>query len=135
MHELDQYVLEAFKSGANGFCLKDSSKDELLTAIDGIIAGRTYISPKIAGEVVQGYIIGRSELKSKSAWETISLREKEVLKLVAEGYINKEIASILNISIKTVDKHRSNIISKLDLHNVAVLTALAIEKGLVAPTS
>jgi len=135
MHESDHFVLDAFKAGANGFCLKDSSRSELLTAIDGILAGKTYISPKIAGEVVQGYIFGRSEMKTKSAWETVSQREREVLKLVAEGYINKEIASILSISIKTVEKHRSNIMNKLNLHNVAALTAFAVEKGLVSTPS
>jgi len=135
MHESDHFVLEAFKAGANGFCLKDSSRNELLVAIDGVLDGRTYISPKIAGDVIQGYIIGRSEMKTKSTWETVSQREREILKLVAEGYINKEIASILNISVKTVEKHRSNIMNKLDLHNVAALTSYAIEKGLVSPTS
>ena len=135
MHESDEFVLEAFKAGANGFCLKDSSRNELLLAIDGILAGKTYISPQIAGDVIQGYIFGRSEMKSKSNWETVSQREREILKLVAEGYINKEIASILNISAKTVEKHRSNIMNKLDLHNVAALTSYAIEKGLVSPTS
>ena len=135
MHESDEFVLEAFKAGANGFCLKDSSRNELLVAIDGVLAGKTYISPQIAGDVIQGYIFGRSEMKSKSNWETLSQREREILKLVAEGYINKEIASILNISIKTVEKHRSNIMNKLDLHNVAALTSYAIEKGLVSSTS
>ena len=131
MHESDQFVLDAFQAGANGFCLKTSSRNELMTAIDEVLTGNTYISPKVAGEVVKGYIVGKSSLKSKSNWETISQREREVLKLVAEGYTSKEIVSILNISIKTVEKHRANIKHKLKLNNSAAFTAYAIEKGLV----
>ena len=72
-------------------------------------------------------------MKEKSRWDTITQREKEVLKLLAEGYMNKEIGDFLNISVKTVEKHRANIMSKLDLHNAAALTSFAIEKGLVDP--
>jgi DNA-binding NarL/FixJ family response regulator len=117
IHESDQYVLETFKAGVNGYCIKDSSREELRMAIDSVLAGKIFISPSIAGEVMQGYLSGR---------------EREVLKLLAEGYLNKDIAQLLNISIKTVEKHRANIISKLNLHNAAALTSYAIEKGLVS---
>jgi DNA-binding NarL/FixJ family response regulator len=80
---------------------------------------------------MEGYLEGRKKLKSKSDWDTITQREREVLKLLAEGYLNKEIAGLLHISVKTVEKHRANIMSKLDLHNAPALTAYAIEKGLV----
>ena len=133
IHESDQYVLETFKAGVNGYCIKDSSRAELLMAIDSILAGKTYISPGIADEVMEGYLTGRKAMKGKSAWETITQREREVLKLVAEGYMNKEISDMLNISVKTVEKHRANIMNKLDLHNIAALTSFAIERGLVAP--
>jgi DNA-binding NarL/FixJ family response regulator len=134
MHQSDQFVLETFQAGANGFCLKDSSRNELLVAIDRTLSGKTYISPDIAGQVMQGYIAGHKSIRGKSAWETVTQREREVLKLVAEGYINKEISSLLNISVKTVETHRANIMTKLDLHNVAALTSYAIEKGLVSAT-
>ncbi len=133
IHESDQYVLETFEAGANGYCIKDSSRAELLIAIDSILAGKTYISPGISDGVMSGYLAGSKKLKKKSDWDTITQREREVLKLVAEGYMNKEICDLLNISIKTVEKHRANIMNKLDLHNVAALTAYAIEKGLTAP--
>jgi DNA-binding NarL/FixJ family response regulator len=133
IHESDQYVLEAFKAGANGYCIKDASRQELLVAIDSVLAGKTYISPGIADEVMEGYLEGRQSMKEKSRWDTITQREKEVLKLLAEGYMNKEIGDFLNISVKTVEKHRANIMSKLDLHNAAALTSFAIEKGLVDP--
>jgi DNA-binding NarL/FixJ family response regulator len=132
VHESDQYVLETFKAGVNGYCIKDSSRDELRIAIDSVLAGKIFISPGIAGEVVQGNLSGRKTIKKKSNWEMITHREREVLKLLAEGYLNKDIGQLLNISIKTVEKHRANIIRKLDLHNVAALTTYAIENGLVS---
>ena len=82
---------------------------------------------------MEGYLTNRRTMKEKSDWETLTQREREVLKLVAEGYMNKEICDMLNISVKTVEKHRANIMNKLGLHNVAALTSYAIEKGLVEP--
>ena len=131
IHESDQYVLEAFDAGVNGYCIKDASREELLVAISSVLKGRTYISPGIADNVMEGYIEGRKRLKKKSAWDTITQREREVLKLLGEGYLNKEIADMLNISVKTVEKHRANIMRKLDRHSASALTAYAIEKGLV----
>jgi DNA-binding NarL/FixJ family response regulator len=132
IHESDQYVLQAFESKANGYAIKDSSREELRVAIRSVLEGKTYISPGIAGSVLNGYLSGRKELKSKSAIATVTPREKEVLKLLAEGYQNKEIAGMLCISVKTVEKHRANLITKLDLHNAAALTAFAFEHGLVS---
>ena len=133
IHESDQYVLATFKAGVNGYCIKDASREELLMAIDSVLDGKTFISPGIADDVMKGYLTGHKTLKEKSDWETITQREREVLKLLAEGYMNKEIGDLLNISAKTVEKHRANIMSKLDLHNAAALTAYAIDKGLVEP--
>lgn len=131
IHESDQYVLEAFEAGVNGYCIKDASREELLIAINSVLNGKTYISPGVADNVMEGYLEGRKHLKTRSSWDTITQREREVLKLLAEGYLNKEIADLLNISIKTVEKHRANIMSKLNLHSAASLTAFAIEQGLV----
>ncbi|MFP4159829.1 MAG: response regulator [Desulfobacterales bacterium] len=131
IHESDQYVLEAFNAGANGYCIKDASREELLVAINSVLKGRTYISPGIAENVMEGYIEGRKRMKTRSAWDSITQREREVLKMLGEGYMNKEIADMLHISVKTVEKHRANIMSKLDLHSAAALTSFAIEQGLV----
>ena len=131
IHTDEDYVLEAFNEGADGYCLKDAGRAELLMAIESIFSGKPYFSPGIADKVLDGYLEGRQKIKSTSAWETITRREREVLKLIGEGYKNKEIADLLFISVKTVEKHRSNIMKKLDLHNAATLTAYAIEKGLV----
>jgi DNA-binding NarL/FixJ family response regulator len=132
IHESDQYVLEAFEAGADGYCLKDAGRSELMVAVDSVLQGKRYISPSISENVLEGYMTGRKKLKSKTSWDTITQREREVLKLLGEGYQNKEISDMLHISVKTVEKHRANIMNKLDLHNAAALTAFAIEHGLVA---
>lgn len=132
IHESDQYVLQAFEAKANGYAIKDSTREELRIAIRSVLEGKRYISPGITGSVLEGYLNGRKTLKSKSALDTVTQREKEVLKLLAEGYQNKEIAEMLCISVKTVEKHRSNLISKLNLHNAAALTAFAYEHGLIS---
>jgi DNA-binding NarL/FixJ family response regulator len=127
-----EVILQAFEAKANGYAIKDCSRDELRTAIRSVLEGKKYISPGIAGSVLDGYLDGHKTLKSKCSFDTVTQREKEVLKLLAEGYQNKEIADLLCISVKTVEKHRSNLISKLDLHNAAALTAFAFEHGLIS---
>jgi len=130
-HSSEEYILEAFESGANGYCLKKDSHAELLAAMKSILSGKTFISPAISSKVLEGYLEGRKKLKKKTSLETLTQREKEVLKLVGEGYSSIKIGDILCISSKTVDKHRSNIMNKVNLHSAAALTAYAIEKGLV----
>jgi len=131
IHESDQYVLQAFEAKADGYAIKDSSREELRVAIRSVLEGKKYISPGIAGNVLEGYLDGRKTLKTKSALDTVTEREKEILKLLGEGYQNKEIADLVHISVKTVEKHRANIMAKLDLHNAAALTAFAFEHGLI----
>ena len=131
VHESEEYILEVFKSGADGYCLKEASHSELLMAIKSVLSGKRYISPGISGKVLEGYLDDRETLKSSSSWDSLTQREREILKLVGEGYKNKEIADYLCISAKTVEKHRSNIMGKLDLHTASALTAYAIKKGLV----
>jgi DNA-binding NarL/FixJ family response regulator len=130
-HKKEEYILEAFRFGAEGYCLKSSPYDELLTAINAVLENKMYISPEISGKVLEGYIEGRETIKEKSSWDTLTQREREVLKLVGEGYKNKEIADYLCISVKTIEKHRANIMHKLDLHTASALTAYAVERGLV----
>jgi DNA-binding NarL/FixJ family response regulator len=131
IHESDQYILEVFQAGADGYCIKDTSREELMIAIESVLQDKTYISPGIADHVVEGFLTGREKMKKEGRWDTVTQREREVLKLLAEGFTNKEISDLLHISAKTVEKHRANLIAKLDIHNVAQLTAYAIEKGLV----
>jgi DNA-binding NarL/FixJ family response regulator len=132
VHKTEEYILEALKSGADGYVLKDASHAELMIAINKVLEGKRYLSADISGKVIDGYLEGRKTLKSKSAWETLTQREREILKLIAEGNKNKEIADYLCISLKTVGKHRANLMKKLDLHNAAALTTFAMEKGLIS---
>ncbi len=131
LHRADEYVQESFKAGANGYILKDASHDELRLAIRSVLSGKTYVSPDISGSLISNYRGGSKSPGFSSAWETVTHRERQVLKLVAEGHPNKYIAQYLSLSVKTVEKHRSNLMRKLNLRNVSMLTAFAIEKGLV----
>ncbi len=131
VHESEEYILEVFQSGADGYCLKDASRSELIMAIRRVLSGNRYISPGISQKVLEGYLKDRETLKSSSSWDSLTRREIEILKLVGEGYKNKEIADYLCVSAKTVEKHRSNVMRKLDLHTASALTAYAIERGLV----
>lgn len=132
VHKSDEYILAVFEAGAEGYCLKDADQDELMNAIEHILSGKTYLSPEVSEKVLEGYLEGRKTLKKRSTWQTLTQREKEVLKLIGEGYKSKEISNYLCISWKTVEKHRANIMQKLDLHSASALTAYAIEKGLVS---
>jgi DNA-binding NarL/FixJ family response regulator len=100
-------------------------------AMQSVLSGKSYLSPGISELVIDGYLEGRRTLKPHSSWETLTAREREVLKLIAEGRRTKEIAEYLCISAKTAEKHRSNLMKKLNLHGTSALTAFAIQKGLV----
>ena len=131
VHKAEEYVLAALQAGADGYALKDATQAELVTAIRSVLAGKRYLSPGVSEKVIEGYLAGKKGRTTKTPWDSVTAREREVLKLIAEGHKNKEIAEILCISVKTVEKHRSNIMEKLDLHNVSDLTAYAIERGIV----
>ncbi|HEX5338614.1 MAG TPA: response regulator transcription factor [Gallionella sp.] len=132
IHKADEYIHESLRAGANGYLLKDATHDELRIAIRSVLSGKTYLSPDISARVINGYLDTDKSPSPVSAWDTLTHREREVLKLVAEGHPNKYIADYFSLSIKTVEKHRSNLMKKLDLHNAATMTAYAIERGLVS---
>jgi len=131
VHKNEEYIVATLQAGADGYALKDSTHAELGIAIKNVLSGNHYISPGISGRVIEGYLEGRKPLKPMSPFETLTQRERGILKMIAEGYKNKEIADYLCISVKTVEKHRANLMQKLDLHSVSALTAFALEKGLV----
>lgn len=131
VHKTEEYLLAALEAGADGFVLKDATHDELIMAIKNVMGGKSYLSPAVSEKVIEGYLQGKKSAQALSSWESLSQREREVLKLIAEGYKNKEIARDLCISLKTVEKHRANLMKKLDLHNAAALTVYAVDKGLV----
>ena len=131
VHKTEEYVHAALKAGADGYVLKDDTSDELINAINNILSGKTYLSPGICTEVVMGYLANPGKEMITSSTELLTTREREVIKLIAEGYRNKDVAEYLSISIKTVEKHRSNMMKKLDLHSTSGITSFAIKNGLV----
>ncbi|MBN1882443.1 MAG: response regulator transcription factor [Deltaproteobacteria bacterium] len=130
-HDNEEMIFETLRAGVSGYILKDDTETELMNAIDAVAAGKTYLSPGISSRVVNGYLTGKGADRASTPLVDLSAREREVLKLIAEGYKNKEIADLLYVSETTVRKHRANIMEKLDLHNASALTAFAIEHGLL----
>lgn len=132
VHRTEEYVRAALDAGANGYVLKDDTHTELLSAIQAVSKGQTYLSPYICGHVVNSYLDQREGPRITTSWDTLTLREREVIKLIAEGNTNKMIARTLSISVKTVEKHRGNLMKKLDLHSASRITAYAIEHRLIS---
>jgi DNA-binding NarL/FixJ family response regulator len=130
-HKADEYIHESLRAGADGYILKDATHEELSVAVHSVLGGKTYLSPDISKKVITAYLGTDKSATLTSSWDTLTHREREVLKLVAEGKTNKYIADYFCLSVKTIEKHRSNLMKKLDLHNAAMLTAYGIEKGLV----
>jgi len=131
MHSDRRFVSEMLKAGASAYLLKDCAFEELVSAILTVMKNKIYLSPGIAGVVIENFI--RNAPKSESSvFSLLSDREREVLQLMAEGKATKAIASHLHVSIKTVETHRINIMTKLDLHSVAELTKYAIREGLTS---
>lgn len=130
-HEDRVNVQRSLKLGAAGYVVKSASSSELLEAIDVVRSGRSYLSPTVAGQVIQALICpperGQSEL------QLLTARERQVLQLVAEGLTSKEIATRLCVATKTADTHRAHLMEKLSIHKVSSLVRFAIREGLVAP--
>lgn len=131
MHTDHQFVAGALKAGVHGYLQKDSAFEELALAIKAVIANQTYLSPKITRGVVKGYLEKLLEEKS-DVYAFLSNREREVIQLYAEGHATKQIADRLNLSVKTVETHRRNIMEKLGISSIAGLTKFAIRKGLTS---
>jgi DNA-binding NarL/FixJ family response regulator len=129
MHSDNLFVSEMLKSGASGYLLKDCAFEELARAIHVVVEGKTYLSPAISGVVVDDYLHHLARTESTSS-EVLTDREREVLQLIAEGNSTKQIALKLHISVKTVETHRRQIMSKLNIHTIAELTKYAIRQGL-----
>lgn len=135
MHLEKHFVTEAFRAGVSGYVLKQSVTDELIFAIKEVLKGRTYVSPLVTQSLVEQALQpgpGAPAVDQPAAPSHLSLRQREVLQLVAEGKSTKEIASTLNVSIKTVEFHKTRIMKELKLHSTAELTKHAIALGLVS---
>ncbi len=132
MHDREEYVLQAMKNGADGYILKKSAAAELVAALNHVISGEIYLSPSISRHLVRNWLRDEESMAGVSRADTeLSERERTVLKLIAEGRSNKEVASLLHISAKTVETHRARIMSKLELRTVPDLVRYAIKSGLV----
>ena len=131
VHKSEEYVRAALEAGADGYLLKDDTHHELLAAIGNACKNKTYLSPGICDKVINGYLERSATTPASCVWSQLTVREREVVKLIAEGKKNRDIAEYLSVSLKTVEKHRSNLMKKLDLHSVSAVTTYAIENGLV----
>jgi len=131
MHSDRRFVLEMLKAGASGYLLKDSAFEELVTAVHTVMTGQSYLSPRITDIVVKEYLGSQSKNES-TVFTVLTVREREVLQLLAEGKSTKQIASTLNLSVKTVETHRQQIMDKLEIRTVAELTKYAIREGLTS---
>jgi DNA-binding NarL/FixJ family response regulator len=129
MHTDRRFVSEMLNAGAVGFVSKDAAFEELVQAIRTVLSGKVYLSPAVAGVVVDAYL-RRSESADRTVFSALTAREREVLQLMAEGRNTKQIAMDLHVSIKTVETHRRQVMEKLDLYSVAELTKYAIREGL-----
>jgi DNA-binding NarL/FixJ family response regulator len=129
MHSDETLVREALRSGARGYLLKRSVTEELLLAVRAASRGEIYLSPAISRSIVADLLMFQADYKS--GFDLLTPREREVLQLIAEGRTNRAIAQMMQVSVKTVEKHRASLMSKLDVHDVAGLTRIAIKHGLV----
>ncbi len=131
MHRDEQFVAGMLAAGASGYLLKDCAAEELCYAVRAVVAGRTYLSPSVAAIVAEEYV--RTMMEREEATDSVlTAREREVLQLLSEGIPSKEIATALDLSVRTVETHRKQIMDKLNIHSVAELTKYAIRKGITS---
>jgi two-component system response regulator NreC len=127
-HDEKQYVSEALEVGVKGYVLKNQAGSDLLQAIKQVARGQVYLSPGVTQAVVESY-----QSKSEKAGPQLTLRERQVLQLIAEGKSTKDIASLLGVSVKTAESHRTRLMHKLDIHETASLVRYAVRHGIVQP--
>jgi DNA-binding NarL/FixJ family response regulator len=131
IHESEEYLFQMLRAGAAGYVLKKAHPAEMLAAIEAAVRQETYLTPSMTKGLVTDYLRRVGEGEEETTYRELTDREREVLKLIAEGYTNPEIAKLLHVSVKTVQAHRGHIMEKLDLHRPAALVRYAIRKGLV----
>jgi two-component system response regulator NreC len=132
MHSDESYVIRSLKAGARAYLLKDSAEADLIEAIRAITEGKSFFSPAVRRILKEDYMHQLAEMGAEDTYELLTTREREVLQLVAEGKSNKEVANILNLSLYTVETHRTHILQKLNLHSVPELILYAVRKGIIS---
>jgi RNA polymerase sigma factor (sigma-70 family) len=132
MHSDEGYVLRALKSGARAYLLKDSAEADLSRAIQAVREGKSFFSPSVSKLLLDDYVRKLQRAGIEDSYDLLSPREREILQLVAEGKSSKEIAAVLNLSVYTIETHRSNLMQKLNLRGIPELILYAVRKGLIA---
>ena len=132
MHSDESYVIRSLKAGARAYLLKDSAEADLIEAIRAISAGKSFFSPAVRQLLKEDYMRKLDDMGAEDSYELLTTREREVLQLVAEGQSNKEVADLLNLSLYTVETHRTHILQKLNLHSVPELILYAVRKGIIS---
>jgi DNA-binding NarL/FixJ family response regulator len=132
MYADEGYVLRALSAGAKGYLLKDSAETDLVRAVQVVANRRPFFSPAISQTLLDNYLSQLQQKGLQDSYDLLTEREKEVLQLLAEGRSNKEVANLLNLSVYTVETHRTNIMQKLDLHNTAEIVLYAVRKRIIS---
>lgn len=132
MHSDESYVLRALSAGARAYLLKDSATTDLVQAIHAVAEGKSFFSPAVSKVLLQDYMRKLRRSGAEDSYDLLSPREREVLQLIAEGKSNKEVASLLNLSVYTVETHRAKIMQKLNLKGVPELILYAVRKGIIS---
>jgi two-component system response regulator NreC len=132
MHSDESYVMRALKSGAKAYLLKDSAEADLIRAVRAVVEGKSFFSPAVSRMLLEDYVRQLQQRGAEDSYELLSPREREILQLIAEGKTNKEIAAMLNLSLYTVETHRTHILQKLNLHSVPELILYAVRKGIIS---
>jgi two-component system response regulator NreC len=131
MHVDESYIMRALAAGARGYLVKDATDEDLLPAVRGVAAGKPFFSPTVAAVLMEDYVRQLRARGLSDSYELLTDREREVLQLLAEGRSNKEVASLLDVGLSTVETHRANLMQKLNLHNTAEIVLYAVRKGII----
>jgi DNA-binding NarL/FixJ family response regulator len=132
MHSDESYVLRALKAGAKGYLLKDSAESDLIRAVHAVAGGKSFFSPAVSKVLLDDYVRKLQRSGAEDAYDLLTPREREILQLIAEGKSNKDVANLLNLSVYTVETHRSNIMEKLNLRGIPELILYAVRKGIIS---
>jgi DNA-binding NarL/FixJ family response regulator len=131
MHTDESYIIRALKAGARAYLLKDSAEADLIRAVRTVCDGKSFFSPAVSKMLLEDYVRQLEERGEEDSYELLTTREREILQLLAEGKANKDVANLLNLSLYTVETHRSHILQKLGLHTVPELILYAVRKGII----
>ena len=132
MHSDESYVLRALKAGARAYLLKDSAEADLIKAVHAVAGGKSFFSPAVSKMLLDDYVRKLKRSGTEDAYDLLTPREREILQLIAEGKSNKDVANLLNLSVYTVESHRSNLMEKLNLRGLPELILYAVRKGIIA---